>query len=166
MRNILLIGSVFISQTISVTAMESCCDNKGLESTAIRYARCINNSEEINPLTIINDLQFLSPAAMKSTLFAQYTQNNSFDVVATHAITVTQKQAVKLFTEGFEHIKSNDLLKAQFCMLLDKIIIHLKPSIQINTLLTNPMLKSLMETSSLKFDKMLVPSLAYNDGSQ
>ncbi|MGV8964595.1 MAG: hypothetical protein ACOH2V_14605 [Candidatus Saccharimonadaceae bacterium] len=103
---------------------------------------------------------------MKSTLFAQYTQNNSFDVVAMHAITVTQKQAVKLFTEGFEHIKSNDLLKAQFCMLLDKIIIHLKPSIQINTLLTNPMLKSLMEASSLKFDKMLVPNLAYNDGSQ
>lgn len=166
MKNILLIGSFIISQNISIAAMESCCDNKGLESTAIRYARCIQNSEEINPGVIINDLQFLSPAAMNNTSFAQYTQNNSFDEVAKHAITVTQKQAVKLFTEGLEDVKTNDLLKAQFCMLLDKIIIHLKPSIQINTLLTNPMLKSLMEAPSLKFDKMLIPTLVYNDVSK
>lgn len=166
MKNKLFISFAIVFQTIDIAAMDSCCDNKGLESTAIRYARCIQNSEEINPNSIVKDLQFLSPDAMRSTNFAQYTQDNSFDDVANHAITTTQKQAVKLFMQGLENIKTNDLLKAQLCMLLDKIIIHLRPSIQTNMFLTSPMLKRLMESPSLKFDKMLVPTLLDNDISK
>jgi hypothetical protein len=126
-----------------------------LQATAKRYALSIKNSEEINPKGIVKDLQFLSPEAIKSISFAKYMQENSFEVIARCAITKHQQQAVKIFTQEFKFVKTDDLLKAQLCMLLDKIIINLRPSINISA---NPVLKNLTENPSFKFQKMLLPS--------
>ena len=159
MKNKLFIGCIIALQATGISAMDGCCDHKSLESTAKRYALSVENSEEINPKGILKDLQFLSSDAIKNTSFSKYTQENSFEVIARYALTQHQKQAVEAFTQEFESIKNDDLLKTQFCMLLDKIIINLRPSVHIN-ISTHPVLKNLTENPSFKFQKMLLPSLA------
>ncbi len=146
MKNKLLIGFIITLQAMGISAMDG-CDHIGLESTAKRYALCIENSKEINPKGIIKDLQFLSPEALRSTNFAKYMQESSFDVIARQAITMHQQQAVKVFTQEFESVKADELLKDQLCILLDKILINLRPPIPIN-IHTNPILKSLKDNPS------------------
>lgn len=158
MKNKLVIGFIIAIQAMGISAMDGCCDHKCLESTAKRYALSIENSEEINPKGIVKDLQFLSPEAIKSTSFAKYMQENSFEVIARCAITKHQQQAVKVFMQKFEFVKTDDLLKTQLCILLDKIFINLRPSIHIN-ISANPVLKNLTENPSFKFQKILLPSL-------
>jgi hypothetical protein len=156
MKNKLLIGFIIALQAASIFAMDG-CDHISLESTAERYASCIVNSKEINPKGIVKDLQFLSPEALRSTNFAKYMQESSFKAIAGQAITPHQKRAVKIFTQEFESVKADELLKAQLCILLDKILINLRPPIPIN-IYTNPILKSLANNPSFKFPKMLLPS--------
>ncbi len=158
MKNKLLIGFIIALQAASISAMDGCCDHKGLESTAKRYALCIENSQDINPKGIVRDLQFLSPEAIGSPSFAKYMQESSFEAIAKQAITAHQQQAVKIFTQEFEFVKADQLLKAQFCILLDRIIINLRPPIPIN-IHTNPFLKSFMDNPSIKLHKLLLPSL-------
>ncbi|MBA3283629.1 MAG: hypothetical protein H0U27_01035 [Nitrosopumilus sp.] len=157
MKNKLLIGFIITLHAASISAMDG-CDHVGLESAVQRYTLCIKNSKEIDPKSIDRDLQFLSPEALKSTDFAKYAEVNSFELIARYAFTKHQQQAVKIFAEEFESVKTDDLLRGQLCMLLDKIIINLRPSINID-ISANPVLKSFMENPSFKFPKMLSPSL-------
>lgn len=159
MKNKLLyIGFVIALQATRVVAMDGCCDHKSLVSTSKRYALSIANSEEVNAEGISKDLQFLSPDAINSQNFAKYMQENSFDIIAKQATTKHQEQAVKIFRQEFESIKTDDLLKLQLCLLLDKVIVNLRPSIPINVY-THPILKPFKENPSLKFQSMLLPSL-------
>lgn len=158
MKNKIYIAFVIALQATSIAAMDGCCDQKGLESTAKRYALSIENSEQINANGIARDLQFLSPEAIKGKNFEKYMQKDSFEVIARQAITEPQQQAAKVFTQAFEFVKNDELLKVQLCILLDRIIINLRPSIPIN-IYTHPMLQSLAENPSFKFKNMLLPSL-------
>lgn len=159
MKNKLLyIGFVIALQATHVIAMDGCCDHKSLESTAKRYALSISSNEKVNAKGIDKDLQFLSPGATNSPIFEKYMQENSFEIIARQAITKHQEQAVKIFRQEFESIKTDDLLKLQLCLLLDKVIVNLRPSIPINVY-THPMLKPFTENPSFKFQKMLSPSL-------
>lgn len=157
MKNKLLISFIIALQASGISAMDGCCDHKGLESTAQRYTLCIGNSEEINPQSIVKDLQFLSPEAIKSPSFAKYVQENSFELIAKYAITKHQQQAVRIFTQEFEFVKTDDLLRTQLCMLLHKIITNLTPPTNID-ISAHPMLKSFADSPSVKLSKMLLPS--------
>jgi hypothetical protein len=159
MKNKIYIAFVIALQATNIAAMDGCCDQKCLESTAKRYALTIENSEQISANGIARDLQFLSPEAVKDISFAKYIQTDSFETIARQAITEPQQQAVKIFTQALEFVENNDLLKAQLCILLDRVIINLRPSIPIN-IYTHPMLKSFTETPAFKLQKMLIPSLA------
>lgn len=155
----LLIGFIIALQVADISAVDGCCDHRNLESTAVRYALCIEDSKEINPSGINKDLQFLSPEAITNPNFKKYMQTDSFEVIAKYAITKPQQQAVNIFRLEFKSAKTEDLLKkAQLCMLLDKIIIKLRPSINID-LSANPVLKSLADSPSFNLSKMLLPSL-------
>jgi hypothetical protein len=157
-KNKIFIAFIIILQASHIAAMDSRCDHKALKSTAIRYALCIENSEQISAKGITRDLQFLSPEAIKDINFAKYIQMDSFEAIAIQAISEPQQQAVKIFTEAFESVKNDDLLTAQLCILLDRVLINLRPSIPSN-IYTHPMLKSFTQSPSFKLQKMLLPSL-------
>jgi hypothetical protein len=132
--------------------------HKYLESTAKKYAICSENSQEINPKGIVKDLHFLSPEAVRSASFSKYMQENSFEVIARYAYTQHQQAIVMIFTQAFQFVKADVLLNAQLCMLLDKVLINLRPSINID-LSAHPALKSFADSPSFKCQKMLLPSL-------
>ncbi len=147
-----------VLQIAGVDAMDGCCDHKGLESTARRYALSISNAEKIDTKGILNDLQFLSPEAVRSSVFSKYTLDDSFEAITRQAVTADQKHAVEIFSREFDSIKTNSLLRAQFCMLLDRIIINLRPSIPIN-IRTHPALQGLAKNPFFSSQKMLLPLL-------
>jgi len=157
MKNKIYIAFVIALQATSIAATDDCCDQRCLESTAKRYALTIENSEQISAKGIARDLQFFSPEAIQSKSFAKYVQKDSFEAIAGQAITEPQRQVVEVFTEALKSVENNDLLKAQLCILLDRIIINLRPSTPINY--SHPMLKSFMNSPSVKLQKMLLPSL-------
>ena len=158
MKNKIYIAFVIALQATNIAAMDNCCDYKCLESTVKRYVLSIENSEQISANGITRDLQFLSPEATQSKNFEKYVQKNSFEAIARQAFSEPQQQAVKVFTEALNFVGNDGLLKAQLCILLDRIIISLRPSIPIN-IYTHPMLKSFAESPSFKLQKMLLPSL-------
>jgi hypothetical protein len=156
MKNKLLFVAAFAVATQAVVmAMDGCCDHRSLESTAKRYASSITNGEKIDPNGIVRDLQFLSPKAIEDASFAKYKQGNSFDVIGKQAITEHQRQAVQVFGQKFATI-TDALLKIQFCVLLDRIIINLRPSVSVN-IRTHPALKALSTNPSLTYQKLLLP---------
>ncbi|MBE6446996.1 MAG: hypothetical protein E7015_00695 [Alphaproteobacteria bacterium] len=145
-------------QMAEVLAMD-CCDRKRLESIARRYALSVTDGEKINADGIIKDLQFLSPDAMKNPVFSKYLREDSFDTIAAQAVNEQQKKVVEIFSQKFASDEFTDpLIKAQFCMLLDKIVTNLRPSIHINVQ-THPALQVLTSNPSVLFQKMLMPSL-------
>jgi hypothetical protein len=156
MKSKFLVGVVFAVATQAVVvAMDGCCDHRSLESAAKRYALSIANGEDIDSNGIVKDLQFLSPKAIEDKSFARYKQENSFDVIKKQAITERQRQAVQIFGQKFETI-TDALLKIQFCALLDRIIMNLRPSVSIN-IRTHPALKALSTNPSLTSQKLLLP---------
>lgn len=159
----LLISLIIALQTAGVSAADGCCDHRSLESTARRYALCIENSKEINPDGIDQDLRFLSPQAITNPNFEKYMQTDSFEVIAKYALTESQRQAVNVFRLGYKYAEEDLLKKAQLCMLLDKVIINLRPSINIDFSM-NPVLKGLANSPSFNLSKMLLPSLV--DGTK
>lgn len=159
MKNRILYVAFLIGFQVAEVVTMDCCDHKGLESVARRYALSIANGEEINAKGIVKDLQFLSPDAMMNSVFSKYFQEDSFDTIAAQAVNEQQKKAVEIFSQGLASEKlAEPLIKVQFCMLLDKIIINLRLSIRINVQ-THPALQTLTSNPSVLLQKMLMPSL-------
>ena len=118
------------------------------------------DGDQINEQGIVKNLQFLSPAALDNPNFEKYTRANSLVVISQQAITEPQKQVVSSFTKAFkgDNIKNDLLLKTQLTMLLDKVIVDLKPSLPLN-IYDNPLFKSFKENSLFKCQKMMLPLL-------
>lgn len=156
MKNkLLLIIFVISLHMVSIAAMDGCCDHQNLESLAKSYAA---NADKISSDGIERDLSFLSPAVLQNASFARYMEENSFEMIAKQAITEPQKRVVEVFTQALKSIKTDPLLKIQLCLLLDRIIINLRPSISIN-ICQNPVLQDLLNNPSVKLHKLLLSPL-------
>lgn len=161
MKNILLCISFSIALLItSGFTMDSCCDQRNLESTAKRYALTIIDGGQINELGIIKDLQFLSPAALGNSNFAKYVNEDSFAIISKQATTDLQKQVVSSFTKALnaDNIKNDALLKIQLFMLLDKVIVDLEPLLP-PSVYDNLQFKSFAENSLSKYQGMMLSLL-------
>ena len=148
---------VFIQQ-YSVNAMDNCCDYKWLEATAKRYALSIINKGRIDPDGIERDLQFCTLDIIKDERFNKYLQQEAFENIRAQVVNKEQKEALEAFASKFDKLKDNDLMRLQFCMLLERIIIKLRSSISID-IKTHPVLKALSSNPSFTLNKMLLPSI-------
>lgn len=143
---------------IDVIAMvNECCDYKGLESTARRYALTILDKKEINPDGIERDLQFFSQNIFNQSEFRKYLAEDAFGLICNQAINENQKKIVEIFSSKFDMFKKNDLLRAQFCALLERVVDKLSSPIRINVK-THPFLKNLTTNPSFTLQKLLLPT--------
>ena len=71
MKNRILYVAFLIGFQVAEVVTMDCCDHKGLESVARRYALSIANGEEINAKGIVKDLHFLTLEENKSYALAK-----------------------------------------------------------------------------------------------
>ncbi len=156
MKNVVLF-LVGLMQIDVIAMVSDCCDYKGLESTARRYALTILDKKEINPDGIERDLQFFSQNIPDQSEFRKYLAEDAFGLICSQAINENQKKIVKIFSSKFDMFKENNLLRAQFCALLDRIIGKLSSPVPIN-IKTHPFLKNLTNNPSFTLQKLLLPT--------
>ena len=83
---------------------------------------------------------------------------DAFENIRAQVVNEEQKKAVEAFASKFDELKNDDLMRSQFCILLERIIIKLRSSISIDVR-TYPVLKALSSNPSFTLNKMLLPSI-------